>query len=75
MNDNEIEIIKDGFKNEEKFELLTFRQADVIRKSLPYSMRRKAINEYCGNLKKSWLELSKDEAIILIEQLVKMSWQ
>lgn len=75
MDESEIEIISDGFKNEEKCELLTFRQKDVIRKSLPYLMRRKAINEYCENIKKSWTDLSKEEAIILIDQLVKMSWQ
>jgi len=75
MDENENEIIKDGFKNEVKCELLTFRQKDVIRKSLPYSMRRKAINEYCENLKKSWTDLSKEEATILIDQLIKMSWQ
>jgi len=56
-------------------ELLTFRQKDVIRKSLSYYMRRKAINEYCENLEKSWTEISKEEATILMDQLVKMSWQ
>jgi hypothetical protein len=52
---------------------MTFRQENAIRKSLRYAMRRKAINEYCDGLEKSWLELSKDEAMILIDQLVKMS--
>lgn len=74
MNENKIEIIKDGFKNEGKCKPMTFRQEDAIRKSLRYAMQRKAINEYYDGLEKSWLELSKDEAMILIDQLVKMSW-
>lgn len=53
---------------------MTFRQKDVIIKSLRSSGRRKLINDYCDKLSKSWTDLSIEEASDLIEKLVKMSW-
>lgn len=54
--------------------MMTFRQKDVILKSLRSNGRRKVINAYCEELDKSWLDLSIDEASVLIDKLVKMSW-
>lgn len=54
--------------------MMTFRQKDLILKSLKSTGRRKVINAYCGNLDKSWLDLDIDEASELIEKLVKLSW-
>lgn len=55
--------------------LLTLRQKSILIKSLRYMERHKKINQYCDEYKKSWTELSYDEASNLIKILDKMSWQ
>lgn len=54
---------------------MTFRQKNLLIKSLRYMERHKKISQYCGDYEKSWTELSFDEASNLIRILDKMSWQ
>lgn len=54
---------------------ITFRQKNLVIKSLRYMERHKIINQYCDEYEKSWSELSYDEASNLIKMLDKMSWQ
>lgn len=54
---------------------INFRQKSLVIKSLRYMERHKIINQYCGEFKKSWTELSFEEASNLIKLLDKMSWQ
>jgi hypothetical protein len=54
---------------------ITFRQKNIVIKSLRYMERHKKISQYCDEYKKSWTELSYDEASNLIRMLDKMSWQ
>ncbi len=52
---------------------MTFRQKDSIRKSLSSTGKRKAINDYCNERGKNWIDLPLEEANKVIEKLVKMS--
>lgn len=54
---------------------ITFRQKNLVIKSLRYKERHSKISQYCDGFKKSWPELSYDEASNLIRILDKMSWQ
>jgi hypothetical protein len=54
---------------------INFRQKNLVIKSLRYMERHKKISQYCDEYKKSWPELSYDEASNLIRILDKMSWQ
>lgn len=54
---------------------ITFRQKNLVIKSLRYKERHSKISQYCDEYKKSWPELSFDEASNLIRMLDKMSWQ
>lgn len=54
---------------------INLRQKSIVIKSLRYMERHKKINQYCDEFKKSWTELSYEEASNLIKQLDKMSWQ
>lgn len=55
--------------------LMTFRQKNLVIKSLRYRERHIKISQYCDEYKKSWIELSFDEASNLIRLLDKMPWQ
>ena len=54
---------------------ITFRQKNLVIKSLRYKERHSKISQYCDEYKKSWPDLSFDEASNLIRILDKMSWQ
>ena len=54
---------------------ITLRQKSILIKSLRHMERHKKISQYCDEYKKSWTELSFDEASNLIRILDKMSWQ
>jgi len=54
---------------------ITFRQKNLVIKSLRYMERHKKINQYCDESEKGWTELSFDEANTLIRILDKMPWQ
>jgi len=54
---------------------MTFRQKNLVVKSLRYMERHKKISQYCGEYEKIWTELSFDEASNLIKMLDKMPWQ
>jgi hypothetical protein len=53
---------------------ITFRQKNLVIKSLRYMERHKKISRYCNEFGKSWTELSFDEATNLIQMLDKMPW-
>ena len=54
---------------------INFRQKNLVIKSLHYMERHKKINQYCGEYKKIWTELSFDEASDLVKILDKMPWR
>lgn len=54
---------------------ITFRQKNLVIKSLRYMERHKKIKQYCTEFGKVWTELSFDEATNLIRMLDKMPWQ
>jgi hypothetical protein len=54
---------------------ITFRQKNLVIKSLRYMERHKKISQYCDESGKGWTELSFDEANNLIQILDKMPWQ
>jgi hypothetical protein len=54
---------------------ITFRQKNLIIKSLQYTKRHKKICQYCDESGKGWAELSFDEANNLIRILDTMPWQ
>jgi hypothetical protein len=55
---------------------ITFRQKNLVIKSLNYMERHKKIDQYCKEYcKKSWTNLSFDEASNLIRMLDKMAWR
>jgi hypothetical protein len=56
--------------------LITFKQKNLVIKSLNYMERHKKINQCCKEYcKKSWTDLSFDEANNLIRMLDKMAWR
>lgn len=55
---------------------ITFRQKNLVIKSLNYMERHKKIDQYCKEYgKNSWTALSFDEASNLIMMLDKMAWR
>ncbi len=55
---------------------ITSRQKNLVIKSLNYMERHKKIDQYCKEYcKKSWTNLSFDEASNLIRMLDKMAWR
>lgn len=54
---------------------ITFKQKNLVIKSLRYMERHKKISQYCDESGKDWTELSFDEANNLIRMLDKMPWQ
>ncbi|MCQ1536680.1 hypothetical protein FTO70_13585 [Methanosarcina sp. KYL-1] len=54
---------------------MTFRQKNLVIKSLRYMDRHKKITQYCDECGKSWTDLSFDEANNLTKILDKMAWK
>ncbi|PAV12041.1 hypothetical protein ASJ81_21080 [Methanosarcina spelaei] len=55
---------------------ITFKQKNLVIKSLNYMERHKKIDQYCKEYcKKNWTDLSFDEANNLIGILDKMAWR
>lgn len=55
-------------------EPMTFKQETYIRKSLQSVTRREFIQKYCSEINVPWHELSKNDAIDLIDKLGHVSW-
>lgn len=51
---------------------MTVRQETFIRESLNNPIKRKIINVYCTELKKSWCDLTFSQASCLIGRLTKI---
>jgi hypothetical protein len=55
---------------------ITFKQKNIVIKSLNYMERRKKIDQCCKEYgKNSWTDLSFGEANNLIKMLDKMAWR
>lgn len=54
---------------------MTFRQKNLVIKSLRYMDRHTKISQYCGKCGKSWTELSFEEASDLTKMLDRMAWK
>lgn len=54
---------------------MTFRQKNLVIKSLRYMDRHSKISQYCDECGKCWTELSFDEANDLVRILDKMAWK
>ncbi len=54
---------------------MTFRQKNLVLKSLRYMDRHTKISQYCNECGKGWTELSFEEASDLARILDKMAWK
>lgn len=54
---------------------ITFRQKNLVIKSLRYVDRHTKISQYCNECGKGWTEFSFEEASDLVKMLDKMAWK